>query len=164
VPELPGEGRVGLLVHEEDLHPEGLRAEYPALDHAVAVAGQADVDSRSPLGTAAHVQAFTDAALDDGLTRASDAYGVPAVRLDATPDAVAEWARSERLDTVAVPYAPVGPVAERMPTLAAALSAESIALVPVRRRWDDLAWPHASRGYFPFREKIPRLVHQQQLG
>jgi len=26
------------------------------------------------------------------------------------------------------------------------------------------AWPHASRGFFSFRERIPALVREQQLG
>ena len=39
-----------------------------------------------------------------------------------------------------------------------ALAEEGVALVTVRRRWDSTAWPSASRGFFPFRKRIPALV------
>ncbi|WKK70319.1 hypothetical protein Q0F99_10445 [Rathayibacter oskolensis] len=77
---------------------------------------------------------------------------------DARPATVVDWARSERLDTVVVPYPPVGPVRERLETLRSALDGEGVALVTVRRRWDSTAWPSASRGFFPFRKRIPALV------
>jgi len=173
----PVKGRVGLLLHEEDLDAASLRDDYPWLDHArldgdrldsnsglVAVAGSADPDSRSPSGASEAVRQFTASALDDGVTRASLALGRPArVLPDALPSTVLEWAASERLDAVVVPYAPVGPVQERMRTLDAALASESVVLTPVRRRWDTLAWPHAARGFFPFREQIAGLLRQQGL-
>jgi deoxyribodipyrimidine photo-lyase len=161
---LPDGGRLGLLLHEEDLSPESLRAEHPSLERVVAVAGGADVDSRSPFEMPDHVRDFTRGALDDTLARASAAFGLAATPVGTGISDVLEWASSERLDAVAVPYAPVGPVQERMLALEAALASESVALVPVRRTWDGLAWPHASRGFFPFRERIPGLVRQQRLG
>ena len=168
----PVKGRIGLLLHEEDLDGVSLRDDYPWLDTdrpdsnsgLVAVAGWADPDSRSPWGASDAVRHFTTSALDDGVTRASLALGRPArVLADALPSTVLEWAASERLDAVVVPYAPVGPVQERMRTLDAALASEAVMLAPVRRRWDTLAWPHAARGFFPFREQIPGLLRQQGL-
>ena len=43
---------------------------------------------------------------------------------------------------------------EGAPTIAAA----GITLRPLLRRWDELAWPHAKRGFYQFRKVIPRLV------
>jgi deoxyribodipyrimidine photo-lyase len=80
------------------------------------------------------------------------------VLADARAATVLEWVASERLDTVVVPYAPIGPVHERLDGLRAALAGEGVALVTVRRRWDSTAWPSASRGFFAFRKKIPALV------
>jgi deoxyribodipyrimidine photo-lyase len=62
-----------------------------------------------------------------------------------------------------VAYAPVGPVQERIESLGPALRPEGIALTAVRRRWDSITWPHAARGFFPFREQIPNLLRQQGL-
>jgi deoxyribodipyrimidine photo-lyase len=36
--------------------------------------------------------------------------------------------------------------------------------VPLRRRWDDLAWPHATHGFFRFRQQIPELIAGNGLG
>jgi len=163
----PVTGRVGLLLHEEDLDASSLRDEHPWLDSTgglVAIAGSADPESRSPWGASAAVHSFTAAALADGVLRASHALGRPArVLADSLPSTVLEWAASERLDAVVVPYAPVGPVQERMLALDAALASESVALRTLQRRWDTLAWPHAARGFFPFRERIPGLLRQQGL-
>ncbi len=163
----PVGGRVGLLLHEEDLDASSLRDEHPWLDSdsgLVAIAASADPDARSPWGASDAVRRFTASALDDGVARAAHDLGPPAQVLpDTLPSTVLEWAASERLDAVVLPYAPVGPVQERMLTLEAALASESVALTTVRRRWDSLAWPHAVRGFFPFRERIPGLLRQQGL-
>ena len=152
--------RTGLLLHEEDLDAPSLLAEQPGLAGTlVATAAFADPHERSPFETSDAVNAFTAAAIADAASRALDSSGRAAVLLaDASLSAVVEWARSERLDTIVVPHAPVGPVHERLGALRSALSAEGVGLVTVRRRWDSTAWPHASRGFFPFREKIPALV------
>jgi len=159
-------GRVGLLLHEEDLDAASLLSEHPGLDPQglVSVAGYADSDARSPVGASDAVRVFTATALEDGVLRASSIVGLPGqVLRHAQPSTVLEWAASERLDAVVVPYAPVGPVQERMLTLEAALASEGVALKSVRRRWDSLAWPHAARGFFPFREQIPGLLRQHGL-
>lgn len=159
----PVAGRCGLLVHEEDLDAQSLLAEHPGA-RVVATAGFADATDRSPFEVSGRVQRFTASALDDGASRALDTDGrVARVLPDALASSVLQWADAEQLDAVLVPYAPVGPVRERLDALAAALASEGIALTRLRRRWDDLAWPHAARGFFPFREKIAGLLQQQGL-
>ncbi|PPG60553.1 DNA photolyase [Rathayibacter sp. AY2B7] len=152
--------RPGLLLHEEDLEAESLLAEQPGLaERLVACAVAGDAGGRSPSGVSDAVAAFTAAALADAAERTSDSSGRPArVLADARPATVVDWAVSERIDTVVVPYAPVGPVGERVEALRSALADEGVALVTVRRRWDGAAWPSASRGFFPFRKRIPALV------
>jgi deoxyribodipyrimidine photo-lyase len=154
--------RAGLLLHEEDLEATSLLAERPDLvGEVLAAAVAADPGERSPAGVSDAVAAFTAGALADAAERTRDASGRAARVLgDADRGSVVSWARSEGLDTVVVPYAPVGPVHERLGRLRPVLEAEGIALVTVRRRWDGVAWPHASRGFFPFREKIPGLVRE----
>ncbi len=156
-------GRAGLLLHDEDLDATSLLSEH-ALAGLTAVAGMADPSDRSPLAVSEAVRRFTIAAVDDAASRVTDARGRAAVTLSADlSSSVLRWARSEGLDCVVAPRAPVGPVAERLAGLGDALAAEGIRLTTVGRRWDDLAWPHASRGFFPFREKIAGLLAQQGL-
>ena len=154
--------RVGLLLHEEDLESRSLLAEQPGLaGRLVATAVAADPVSRSPFPVSDAVAGFEAAAVDDAAERTLDAGRRPAqVLADTMPSTVLRWAESEGLDTVVVPYAPVGPVHERLAALRPALAAEGVELVTVRRRWDAAAWPYASRGFFPFRERIPALVRE----
>ncbi|KQS14927.1 DNA photolyase [Curtobacterium sp. Leaf183] len=158
----PGD-RVGLLLHEEDLEAESLLAEHPSLARSIrATAVTADPEQRSPAAVSAPVLAFTAGAVADAASRTTDASGRPATVLDsAAPSAVVKWAAAEGLDSVVVPYAPVGPVHERLEVLRARLDSEGIGLVTIRRRWDGRAWPYASRGFFPFRERIPGLIDQR---
>lgn len=155
----PGE-RAALLLHEEDLEAESLLTEHPSLAASIrATAVTTDAGQRSPAGVSPAVSAFTAGAVADAASRTTDAAGCPATVLDsAAPSAVVEWATAEGVDSIVVPHAPVGPVQERLDALRAPLDAEGIALVTVRRCWDGRAWPHASRGFFPFREQIPGLV------
>lgn len=163
---LPSGTQLGLLLHEDDLDPAGLRGDHPWLDRGkiAATAAFADADERSPSGASDVVGDFTTAALDDAASRARDASGRRALALpDALTSTVLRWAETEGLDGVVVPYAPVGPVQERMTSLGATLSSEGLSLTSVRRQWDELAWPHAARGFFPFREQIRGLLRQQGL-
>jgi deoxyribodipyrimidine photo-lyase len=47
--------------------------------------------------------------------------------------------------------------------LEATLAARGIALHRLRRDWDSLCWPRATRGFFAFREEIPRLLGELAL-
>ena len=142
IPALPAlpRGPVVLLLHEDDLHPESL----PLAGLEVqSVLGISCPDARSPLGASPLVQRFVEGALEDGLSRASRHFGVPAERvaLDDLPDLVAH-------DTMVMPEAPIGWVAD---------SLHPYRLCPLRRPWDEACWPLAGRGFFPFAQHIPRL-------
>ena len=43
------------------------------------------------------------------------------------------------------------------------LKAAGITLCPVRRSWDEDFWPHATKGFFPFKEKIPALLQKRRM-
>jgi deoxyribodipyrimidine photo-lyase len=155
-------GKVGLLLTEEDLHPESLGRGDASV---VALAGATLVDGRSPLEVSDAVRRFTDGALEDGLTRASGAYGAPATRLPSlSAITIADWARANDLATVVTACAPVGPVASMLAEITPKLKAEGIALVQVRRAYDTLCWPHGTRGFFALKEKIPGLLRDLEIG
>ena len=144
------DGPALLLLHEDDLHPESLDLGAARI---VAVAGVAVPQARSPLGCAPGAAAFAEAALDDALARAGAHFAVPAHRV-AVPD-VAALAAESGARGVVMPHAPVGWTATALAPLGAALAARGIALHAVRRDWDSLCWPHATKGFFAFRERIP---------
>lgn len=152
--------RPGLLLHEDDLEPESLLLGVSrSVSDFAASAVTTDAAERSPADVSPLVADFTAGAAADAATRATDADGRAATQLGSSdPAEVVRWAVASGLDSVVVPYAPVGPARERLEAVRGALAGEGVDLVTVRRAWDGRAWPHASKGFFPFRERIPGLV------
>lgn len=144
-------GRVGLLLGDDDLH-----LDVPGSPVAVATLPPA---ARSPLNTAALPLAFSRGALDDAAARARTAFelGEPASPLERAA-AVAPWARDAGLDQVLMAYAPVGPGADAQVAASRALAGQGIELVTFLRSHDAAAWPHADRGYFRLKKRIPALL------
>ena len=89
-------------------------------------------------GAVARVCAFDDAAMADALARAADHFGCPAAMVQEG------WA--EDLPVVTA-WSPVGPSAEVLPPC-----------LRIRREWDSVAWPRATRGYFQLKTAIPRVL------
>ncbi len=140
------EGPVALLLHDDDLHPESL----PPL-RVLALAGTHGAATRAPAA-----RAFTEAALADGLVRAATRFHLPGETL--APETIADWAATSGACALLTPEAPVGWTGDWLNALRPALAARGVTLHRWRRDWDAACWPHARRGFFPFRENIPRLI------
>ncbi|OYU16516.1 MAG: hypothetical protein CFE37_00510 [Alphaproteobacteria bacterium PA4] len=143
--------RTGLFLTTDDLS-----LETQPLPPIMALAAT----SRSGGSPSALKRAHAETALDDGLARAAAHTGCTAERLDEADaiTAMRDWAARHRLQQIVTGDAAVGPVADRLTALAAALADDGVRLVRLRRRWDDLAWPQATRGFFPFKAAIPQLL------
>ncbi len=144
------EGRVALLLHEDDLALDGL--DFRGMEVA-AVAGFSARAGTAVGSCAEPVAAFARAGLEDALRRAEERFGVQAARLEA--DALTGWTDLP----VVAPHAPVGPAA-------AALSGAEAAGLPVcrlLRPWHAAAWPHAGRGFFQVRARLPELLAEAGL-
>lgn len=142
----------GLFLHTEDLSAESIIWPAPVR----ALAGPTAIDGDPSDGK----RAYANASLADGLARAAAHFDTDAERLpvDDLPAAIVEWARARGLAQIITPYAPVGPVADRIALMAQACGRAGIRLVQVRRHWDSRAWPHATRGFFQFKAQIPELL------
>jgi deoxyribodipyrimidine photo-lyase len=157
----PPQGRIALLLTEEDLHPESLGFQ-PA--QVVGIAGATAIQGRSSLPVPLAVRSFTDRAMDDALARASQHFGRPAERLASLDgDAVADWV--ERLDAklVVTAYAPVGPVEEQLADTSDWLGMRKLKLLQLRRTYDSALWPHATRSFFDLRDRIPGVIETLDL-
>ena len=73
-------------------------------------------------------------------------------------------ARRKNSSRIATAYAPVGPTAEWLAGLRAPLARAGITLTIPRRAWDDALWPLATRGFFPFKERVPAVLRRLGLG
>ncbi len=146
-----------LLVHGDDLSPETLFAAGPAV-RAVAVARGAG--AAWPFGD--HARAFLDDAATDAAARAGAHFGCP-VTIIGDLDAVGAAAGAAGVSAVVTAYAPVGPVADALAGLEAALPAAGLTLTRRRRTWDERFWPHATKGYFAFKERIAEGLAEEGL-
>lgn len=142
----------GLFLHTEDLSPE-------SIDWGVAVRAAAAPD-RIGGDPAPAKRACAEAALADGAARAAAYFAVDVERLPEAEleAAMVDFAHRHALAQIVTAFAPVGPVADRLQSISAALARHGVQLVPVRRRWDSRAWPHATRGFFAFRAHLPALL------
>lgn len=134
-------GRIGLLLHEDDLHPDYLLSR--GLEPAGTAAFVVPAD-RSPLAIARRVSDFTTGLAEDAVAR-SDRQG------PVTGDAgeIAAWARA--FDHIVTPHAPIGWLRDAL---------EDLPFQTHRplRDWDAAAWPHATAGYFKVRKVIPDIL------
>lgn len=150
--------RIGLLLTEEDLLAESWMVDAAQV---VSIAGAVSTAARSLQPVSELVADFTFAAMADGLKRASEKYARRAVSFAGlAPELILAWAKQEQLKTVVTAYAPIGPVAQQLEILRAALDRQGIAVVQLRRSFDTAAWPHGSKGFFAMKEKIPDLLEQ----
>jgi deoxyribodipyrimidine photo-lyase len=143
--------RAGLLLTGEDLTPElsGLRG-FPF----VSLAAGWDATLARRFGLSAGVTDFTGRALRDALRRAGEHFNAPVHWLadEAWIEDAVAWAQREGLRQVVTLYPPVGPWANRVEGLERRLAELGITLTRCHRTWDEILWPLASRGFFPFRK------------
>ena len=151
------EGRAGLWVHPEDLAVE--RGELSA-EKFVAINASWPKLIAKKAGWSEAVAIWTQAALQDGAARAGAHFGAE-VSAESTDDfamTMLDWARGHHLKRV-VAYRPfVGPWLVEAQAIESALSQAGIAIMWRRRAWDTRLFPHATRGYFPFWEKVRAAV------
>ncbi len=128
---------VALLLHGDDLNPETLPLDGARVRRVGGLLAHAD-------GASDRVLAADRAAMADALARAGAHFGCPAGL------ATAGWA--EELPVLAA-WAPVGPSAAALPSC-----------LRLRRAWDSLCWPHATRGFFQMKSAIPTILAAEGLG
>lgn len=146
-----------LLVTHDDMHPESLVPDSGVI-RAASIAADADL----LWGNTA--RKFTQAAAADTATRASAYFKCPADvshRLDI--DTLILAAQAAGVRQIITPYATVGPVADVLARVRPALADNGIALVQVRRTWDSQFWPHAKKGYFAFKGRMPTGLQDGNL-
>ncbi|SDZ32008.1 deoxyribodipyrimidine photo-lyase [Jannaschia faecimaris] len=134
-------GRIGLLLHEDDLHPDYLFARGLEPSGTAALIAPA---GRSPLTIARHVADFTTGLAEDAIGRA---HAPGPVTTDAQE--ISRWAQD--FDHIVTPHAPTG-------WLRSALDGVSIQMHRPLRDWDAAAWPHATAGFFKVKKHIPNIL------
>ncbi len=151
---IPSEPATAWLLTEEDLMPG-----YMLPDDGGPVAIVTSAEGRSPLATAKAVLAFTAGAAEDTRARLAARFDVaPVIAGEGRIAAALDWIAATGAAQVVTPYAPVGPAAATLRQIEQALAAWEIPLHRALRPYDAESWPHATAGFFKFKEKIPRLL------
>ncbi len=136
--------RTGLLISEEDMSPGWLFDQI----NPIATATIQTTDYRSPLATAANVTTFVKQALAECTTRFGDKCGPTS---NVTPKTIRTWAAENNIQQIVTSYTPTGPTRDAL---------EGTQLAQIIRPYDGAAWPHATHGFFRFKDKIPGLINQ----
>jgi deoxyribodipyrimidine photo-lyase len=143
-----------LLLHEDDLAFETLGLGDFDLKGTAAVTV---TDDRSPFGASEQAKHFTINAVEDALNRADDALPGDAEKL-LSFEAVAEHAREIGAEQIIYPYAPVGPVKDRLMAAAPGWNEAGLEHRAILRAYDETLWPHCGKGYFGVKKKMGDLL------
>ena len=160
-PPLPG-GRAVLLVHSSDCCAETM--EWPRTT-VVGVLGASHIATRSPLAASDAVSAFVPAAVRDGTERAGVHFDAP-TKLhegEGAAEALVALAREVDADHVVVPLMRVGDGRAWLDRVKRECREAGLPVHEARRDWDAAAWPYATKGFFKFKERIPKLMREARL-
>jgi len=137
-----------LLLHDDDLGGDG----FPHLPGETPLLLLTTTARRSPLAMNPLVTAFVDDALRDTARRHGQP-GAPRFTEAALAD-LADHLAAQGIAQLATPYAPIGPTAAALQRLQPLLEDRGIRLARLLRDHDARAWPHATHGFFRFREGV----------
>jgi len=141
-----------LLVTHEDMNPESLFPNSGAIKGALITA-----DAELLWGNAA--RKFVQAAAADTANRAGVHFNCAVDLLNGLDaDTLILAAQAAGVRQITMPFAPVGPVADALARVGPVLAENGIMLAQVRRPWDSQFWPHATKGYFAFKERLPTAL------
>ncbi|WP_310498735.1 FAD-binding domain-containing protein [Sandarakinorhabdus sp.] len=137
-----------LLVTHEDMSPETLFSRMTRLRGAIVLA-----DAGLAFGDPS--ARFAAAAATDTAQRIAAMWSCPVTVMDRLDTgALAAAAQAADVRRIVTPYAPVGPVADALRDATSALAGNGITLSQARRSWDARFWPHATKGFFPFKAQM----------
>jgi deoxyribodipyrimidine photo-lyase len=148
-------GKIGFLTHDEDLSP---------IDHPDCAAASAHaILSRLPKQWAFPLkQAFLDGLIEDVAERLSQTVARDVARVS-SPDEILTWAQDHSLDCLVTPFAPIGETADQIGQICRTLSGHGIKVLISQRQWDYAFYPHAKKGFFQMKSKIPQVLEVLNL-
>ena len=147
------EGRkTGLLLHSDDLNI----AHLTQYSDCIASATYRPVDAGTMLVSSPKLLEFNNAALDAATKRwKPNLLNCCDVT---TPEGILSWALENKLEQIVTPYAAVGNTSQMLEKCKHLLSNHGVQLTQVMCEYDIFSWPYATKGFFKFREKIPKIL------
>jgi deoxyribodipyrimidine photo-lyase len=140
-----------LLVTADDCSPEVFIDKAPAVTLGLLVSPDEGFFKQS-----SRVRDFSQGAVQDTVDRSR--LGGVVLQVEDWLEPVLAAAGDNGLRTVVTPYAPVGKIADHLDILENALMPHGIELLRVKRGYDVNSWPHATKGFFAFKKKLPNIL------
>jgi len=106
----------------------------------------------------AQVRAFEKGAVQDAFSRSGQKTATASSTQDWGANLI-EAAQKAGTNQIITPWAAIGPVATQLDATKAALEKTGIHLHQQQRTYDTLTWPHATKGFFKLKKKIPNILN-----
>ena len=139
-----------LLVTEEDCNSCVLAERQPVATVGLTLSPQSDIFKCSPA-----VLEFSKGAVADGVHRTGGVAEVLSYTDWAEP--LIELARSHGVKNILTSYTPVGPVQSELRRVKTLLELAGIKLASVQKKYDQVFWPYAAKGFFAFKKNTDHL-------
>ena len=139
-----------LLITSEDCQPESFTTG--------AQIGVLGLLSATDPKQGTQVRAFEKGAVQDAISRSGQTLATVSTTQD-WGTALIEAARKAGTNQIITPWAAIGPVATQLDATKAALEKAGIHVHQQQRTYDTLTWPHATKGFFKLKKKIPNILN-----
>ena len=139
-----------LLMTSEDCQPESFTTG--------AQIGVLGLLSATDPKQSTQVRAFEKGAVQDAISRSSQTLATVATTQD-WGAALIEAAQKAGTNQIITPWAAIGPIATQLDATKAALEKAGIHVHQQQRTYDTLTWPHATKGFFKLKKKIPNILN-----
>ena len=139
-----------LLITSEDCQPESFTTG--------AQIGVLGLLSATDPKQSTQVRAFEKGAVQDAISRSSQTLATVATTQD-WGAALIEAAQKAGTNRIITPWAAIGPIATQLDATKAALEKAGIHVHQQQRTYDTLTWPHATKGFFKLKKKIPNILN-----
>lgn len=139
-----------LLITSEDCQPESFTTG--------AQIGVLGLLSATDPKQSTQVSVFEKGAVQDAISRSSQTLATVATTQD-WGAALIEAAQKAGTNRIITPWAAIGPIATQLDATKAELEKAGIHLHQQQRTYDTLTWPHATKGFFKLKKKIPNILN-----
>ncbi len=139
-----------LLITSEDCQPESFTTG--------AQIGVLGLLSATDPKQSTQVSVFEKGTVQDAISRSSQTLATVATTQD-WGAALIEAAQKAGTNQIITPWAAIGPIATQLDATKAELEKAGIHLHQQQRTYDTLTWPHATKGFFKLKKKIPNILN-----
>lgn len=152
----PPRGKVALLVADDDLNPESLPFDDAEVDLVMVANPTAEASAISR-----KVAQFKASAIRDCSDRAERHFATRVVMLDGSGDDVRQSLTRALGDRpLVMAEMPIGFTRSQIMPTVEAVRRSGHSVTEIRRDWDDAFWPHATKGFFQLKDKIPTVLRE----